>query len=217
MKITNSRNSKKSMPLKVKKMLLCGGLVLGCSLGLTGCQATTTAEKIKEIMAEDKNLGANAGFIKNGNEFIPIYYDNNYDNIHNSETGKYIGHKITENIDGIDRWLIENNGEILYTGSQIFFFSNCYPNVYYDTEIIADFDETVYEKYVNQSGNGKEALNHYELENLKTGESTTLIGYQVSNTQFFNFETYRIEEYKGYDVELISSGTDLEEASYSYE
>ena len=63
----------------------------------------------------------------------------------------------------------------------------------------------------------KYVLNIYLIKSLETGEVTTFIGYPVSKTQFFNFETYKVEEYKDYNVDILLNGTNLEKDFYFYE
>lgn len=220
-KIKNSKNSKKTMALKIKKLLLCSGMVLTCGLSLTGCKEDASGIQ-KEIKGK-KDLKETSGFIKEGDTLIPFYYDGALANrnYHNFETGEYIGHRSAKTFNNTSYGVVVNDeNEIIYTQLQTIYFNDAYPDVYCNAEIVENFDEEVYkkyeEKYLQVQTFGKGFLNHYELESMETGEVTTLIGYQVSNTQFFNFETFSVEEYKGYNVTLVMSGANLENNMYSY-
>lgn len=195
-------------------------MVLTCDL-LTGCQ--NNASNIQNAITKAKDLKETAGFIKDGDTLIPFYYDapSAYRNYHNLETGEFIGHGEIKTFDKINYYVVVNDkDEIIYTPVQVIYFNDAYPDVYCNAEIVGSFDEEVYkkyeEKYLQVQTFGKGFLNHYELESMETGEITTLIGYQVSNTQFFNFETFSVEEYKGYNVTLVMSGANLENNTYSY-
>ncbi len=222
--IKNNKENKERTKLKIRKALLTGVIFLGISTTLTGCRRDP--EDVKEIINDADDLKNIAGVIKDGNTLIPFYYDkSNITSIicdyYNLETGEYIGKHVAIAYGSKICSNIKNSAnEIIFVSPQIIWFGNVFPNVYLNGEIVANFDADIYQKYEDEylktTKFNKIYLNSYELENLKTGEVKYLIGYQITNTQFFNFETFELEEYPGYNVTCVIKGSDLEEEEYSY-
>lgn len=223
LKIENTKNSKKNMSLKVQKLLL-SGMLIGCIPVLAGC------EKKEDFVisdVENTNIQSQAGFIIEGQEIIP-FVESEFEGIKAYYWDEeYIGYSETISLpkssskvkrkNSVDA-IVNDSQNITYVDEQVVYFSDVYPNAHLEWETISD---TVYEKYkehyLKVNNFPKERINQYELEYFDTGKIIKLIGYQISDTQFFNYETFTIENYEGcYNVICITNGYDLEQDTYTY-
>lgn len=211
------------MNLKVQKLLL-SGVITGCIPVLAGCRKE---EDFILPDVENTDIQSQAGFIIEGDGLIPFvefefegikdyYWDEEYIGYAKTISLPKSLSKVKRN-NSVDT--IVNDSNITYVDEQVVYFAEVYPNAHLEWETVSD---TVYEKYkehyLEVSNFPKGRINQYELEYFDTGKIIKLIGYQISDTQFFNYETFTIENYEGcYNVICITNGYDLEQDTYTYE
>lgn len=239
MKIKNIRKREKikdSQKVKICHAFFCGVVVLSVYVNAIDTKYVHAPSAIVKAEMKHDADEYNSGFIKNGDEIIPYYYDYVLEEFYFYKNGKFIGNKEKSKLhqDAVVKVVDENgylfhtslknqnivdkNGSILYASPQIISYNDCYfytdcKNVECDYEVIKNFDENVYKKYeteyVKDFHFPNTLINQYEAENVYTGEAITIFGYQISDTQYFNFETYAVEDYKNYNVHCIYKGEDI--------
>ncbi len=213
-KIKDCKNSNKRENMRLKFAKTC--LMLGMSFILTGC-----VKEPEEIIEKMKNSfkKQNVGIIKNGDELTLVY--EYLGKFYQFDDGEYIGQIFKSNNNSENIAYNYNDHEFLYAEPQLFFLNDTYPNVVLDYETLADFDENVYkkyeERYLEKVEFCKDCVNIYEIENMKTSEVTIVIGYKLNEAKIFNYETYMLEDYTGYNVNTILFGEDLEQKYYHYD
>ncbi len=208
-----------------RNAIILGSLYLGLTFSLVAdSQVKSEPDVVRSKIENSSEFTKETGLIKNGNELIPFYVSGSiyYTKYYRLDTGEYLAigdkeHPFTSDYEKISKKI---GDKVLYTNLQVFSFDEVYPNVYLNAEIVSNFGEEEYrkyeEKFLNEINISKKFLNHYELENITTGEVKLLIGFQVSETQFFDFETYKVEEYLGYNINCTLEGKDLEQPNFSY-
>lgn len=109
---------------------------------------------------------------------------------------------------GRNTFITDKMGRILYAPEQVAFFKDCDSNLSFDYSMITSFKDRDYyllkQLFLRQFPFWNRNLYKYEVENLITGERKNIIGYRLSDSLLFNYETYTVENYAGYEIKYSS-------------
>lgn len=150
--------------------------------------------------------------------------------VYSLENGKYIGEVAICDDPSLLRYdsisdtaIYDEEDKIIYSPDQLGSFSKCLKNVLnnvnnLDYETIKSYSKADYESlkdmFLMNNYCGSINISEYKVTDLITNETNNFIGYIVSPFRYFNFETYKIEEYPSfYEVEDIGCNINVTEGS----
>lgn len=188
--------------LKKLRGLLFGIGACALAANISGCKSDTKEPENKTItfeeIKESKYRQGEVGFFKNGEEYIPYYRGYGKNEVYNLLTFEKIG-KYTERYKF--PCICNENEEVIYfaNAQMISFYKAHQSDIKYDT--ICKLTDKDYETLVNQSHIYiNRTVRIFELEEEKTGNKKSLIGYKINETKMFDLETWEIKDYTGWNI-----------------
>lgn len=213
-----------------KKRILQAVFASTIFLGLTSMGIGCSNDLDKIVCSNEETL-FDAGFIINGEERLPFYVrscemseklsdaDNCFfsykiGEVFSLDDKSFIGNLyMSDDYDFFpttrNKFILDAENRILYSSEQIAFFNDCDSNLVFDSSLIQTLQERDYyfleqlflERYPFLQRN----IDKYFMEDLATGIVKEIIGYPLSSSLFFNYETYRVENYSGYNITVDAS------------
>ncbi len=183
----------------LRKKLAMFALATSLSVtSLSGCSLALSEETIKKSIEYTSDFGRSAGLYKNSEGKWSIYFLKD-DKYYDFKSYEYIGTAKYDTLCSNTYDYFYNKVGILYFGYLPFFY--CNPYVTYTLDTVNNLDDADIEKLKNdffeKSVFRVRDIKLFYIEKIDGSNKQVVIGYPVSKTEIFNFETWQFENYEG--------------------